>query len=224
VIASSRNIATVPSWSFHGRVDFVADDGGAQPPNADLGMSEGHMGAPDVTDPGPLAALLCPPGSVLCPAYVQGSDAWPISGHKPDTALPGFPHIRVAQLLLSTRRTLQERRDMDTTDLTPILLRNLRADIVELKTELDARFDVVHRELDRRVTSEEFHDAMLALNKSLERTHARVVDADMRAFTAQRENQIILGRIQEHLDARYGLEDRVARCEDDIAALKDRTR
>jgi len=116
---------------------------------------------------------------------------------------------------------------MDTTDLTPILLRNLRADIVKLKTELkaelDARFEVVHRELDRRVTSEEFHDAMLALNKSLERTHARVVDADMRAFTAQRENQIILGRIQEHLDARYGLEDRVARCEDDIAALKDHT-
>jgi hypothetical protein len=36
---------TVPSWSFHGRVDFVADEGGAQPPNADQGMGEGHMGA-----------------------------------------------------------------------------------------------------------------------------------------------------------------------------------
>jgi hypothetical protein len=34
---------TVPSWSFHGRVDFVADEGGAQPPNADQGMGEGHM-------------------------------------------------------------------------------------------------------------------------------------------------------------------------------------
>ena len=76
----------------------------------------------------------------------------------------------------------------------------------------------------RRVTSDEFHDAMLVLNKTLERTHARVVDADMRAFTAQRETQIILGRIQAYLDARPGLEDRVTRCEDDIAALKDRAR
>jgi hypothetical protein len=119
---------------------------------------------------------------------------------------------------------------MDTTDLTPFLLRNLRADITKLEAKFDAklsklnaRFDVVHRELERRVTSDEFHDAMFALSKSLERTHARIVDADMRAFTAQRENQIILGRIQEHLDARYGLEDRVTRCEDDIAVLKDRT-
>lgn len=34
---------TVPNWTFHGRVDFVADEGGAQPPNADQGMGEGHM-------------------------------------------------------------------------------------------------------------------------------------------------------------------------------------
>jgi hypothetical protein len=34
---------TVPSWSFHGRIDFVADEGGAQPPDADQGMGEGHM-------------------------------------------------------------------------------------------------------------------------------------------------------------------------------------
>jgi hypothetical protein len=34
---------TVPSWTFHGRIDFVADEGGAQPPNADQGMGEGHM-------------------------------------------------------------------------------------------------------------------------------------------------------------------------------------
>jgi hypothetical protein len=116
---------------------------------------------------------------------------------------------------------------MDTTDLTPILLRNIRADITKLEAKFDTRLQtelrLVHKELERRVTSEEFHDAMFALNKSLERTHARVVDADMRAFTAQRENQIVLARIQEHLDARYGLEDRVTRCEDDITALKDRT-
>jgi hypothetical protein len=34
---------TVSSWSFKGRVDFIADEGGNQPPNADQGMGEGHM-------------------------------------------------------------------------------------------------------------------------------------------------------------------------------------
>ena len=89
-------------------------------------------------------------------------------------------------------------------------------------SKFDGRFDVVHQEVERRVTGDEFHDAMLALNKSLERTHARVVDADMRAFTVQRETQILLGQIQEYLDARHGLEDRVTRCGDDLADLKRR--
>src|SRR4051812_11164001 len=30
---------TVPSWSFHGRVDFVVDEGGVQPPNADQNLA-----------------------------------------------------------------------------------------------------------------------------------------------------------------------------------------
>jgi len=34
---------TVTNWSFHGRVDFVANEGGVQPPDADQGMGEGHM-------------------------------------------------------------------------------------------------------------------------------------------------------------------------------------
>jgi len=34
---------TVPDWAFRGRVDFIADEGGRQPPNADQGMGEGHM-------------------------------------------------------------------------------------------------------------------------------------------------------------------------------------
>jgi hypothetical protein len=34
---------TVTSWSFHGPVDIVANEGGTQPPNADQGMGEGHM-------------------------------------------------------------------------------------------------------------------------------------------------------------------------------------
>jgi hypothetical protein len=33
----------VASWSFHGKVDFVANEGGTQPPDADQGMGEGHM-------------------------------------------------------------------------------------------------------------------------------------------------------------------------------------
>jgi hypothetical protein len=34
---------TVSTWSFRGRIDFVADEGGQQPPDADQGMGEGHM-------------------------------------------------------------------------------------------------------------------------------------------------------------------------------------
>lgn len=34
---------TVQSWSFHGRVDIVTNEGGVQPPNADQGMGLGHM-------------------------------------------------------------------------------------------------------------------------------------------------------------------------------------
>ena len=34
---------TVGSWSFRGRIDFVANEGGTQPPNADQGMGLGHM-------------------------------------------------------------------------------------------------------------------------------------------------------------------------------------
>jgi hypothetical protein len=35
--------STVSSWSFHGKIDFVANEGGTQPPDADQGMGEGHM-------------------------------------------------------------------------------------------------------------------------------------------------------------------------------------
>ena len=31
------------SFSFHGPIDFVANEGGTQPPDADQGMGEGHM-------------------------------------------------------------------------------------------------------------------------------------------------------------------------------------
>ncbi|HUJ57250.1 MAG TPA: hypothetical protein VLX92_02105 [Kofleriaceae bacterium] len=34
---------TVPSWTFHGTIDFVTNEGGTQPPDADQGMGEGHM-------------------------------------------------------------------------------------------------------------------------------------------------------------------------------------
>jgi len=37
------SMMNVASWSFHGRIDFVAQEGGAQPPDADQGMGEGHM-------------------------------------------------------------------------------------------------------------------------------------------------------------------------------------
>jgi hypothetical protein len=33
---------TVKSWSFRGPIDFVMQEGGAQPPDADQGMGEGH--------------------------------------------------------------------------------------------------------------------------------------------------------------------------------------
>ncbi len=34
---------TVSDWNFRGRIDFVTNEGGTQPPNADQGMGEGHM-------------------------------------------------------------------------------------------------------------------------------------------------------------------------------------
>ena len=34
---------SVHSWTFHGRIDIVANEGGVQPPNADQGMGLGHM-------------------------------------------------------------------------------------------------------------------------------------------------------------------------------------
>jgi hypothetical protein len=40
---ASSMATTVASWSFHGPIDFVANEGGVQPPDADQGMGEGHM-------------------------------------------------------------------------------------------------------------------------------------------------------------------------------------
>ena len=31
---------TVQDWNFHGKIDFVTNEGGTQPPNADQGMGE----------------------------------------------------------------------------------------------------------------------------------------------------------------------------------------
>jgi hypothetical protein len=42
VLDESSMAMTVTAWTFHGAVDFVADEGGAQPPDADQGMGEGH--------------------------------------------------------------------------------------------------------------------------------------------------------------------------------------
>jgi regulator of sigma D len=111
---------------------------------------------------------------------------------------------------------------METTDLMPLLLRNLRAEIDARFTHVHLRFEHVYGQLEHHVLHEHFHDAMLALGKNVERTHARMIDADIRAFTAQREHQYLLGRIQEYLDARFNLEDRVARCEADLDHLKRR--
>ncbi|HEY1558259.1 MAG TPA: hypothetical protein VGF94_25710, partial [Kofleriaceae bacterium] len=40
---ASSLATTVTSWSFHGKIEFTADEGGVQPPDADQGMGEGHM-------------------------------------------------------------------------------------------------------------------------------------------------------------------------------------
>jgi hypothetical protein len=40
---ASSIASTVTDWTFHGRVDIVANEGGNQPPNADQGMGLGHM-------------------------------------------------------------------------------------------------------------------------------------------------------------------------------------
>jgi hypothetical protein len=43
VLDDSSMAMTVTSWSFRGRIDVVANEGGTQPPNADQGMGLGHM-------------------------------------------------------------------------------------------------------------------------------------------------------------------------------------
>ncbi len=40
---ASSFATTVTNWNLSSRIDFVANEGGAQPPDADQGMGEGHM-------------------------------------------------------------------------------------------------------------------------------------------------------------------------------------
>jgi len=115
---------------------------------------------------------------------------------------------------------------METTDLTPILLRNLRGDIARF----DAKLEKVESSLRDEVralqadcaTREELHDAVAGLHERIDRVHARLVENDVRAVTSHHELQITLTRIGDYLDAHGGLEARVGVCERDIADLRHR--
>lgn len=126
---------------------------------------------------------------------------------------------------------------MDTTDLTTIILRDIRDDIAKLDAKLnarldtelakldakfDAKLDAVHEELEKRVTRDEFRGAMSVLGERMDRIHTRLVENDVRAITAHHELQVTLSRLTEYLDAHGGLEIRVGQCEQDITDLKSR--
>lgn len=122
---------------------------------------------------------------------------------------------------------------METTDLTTVILRNIRADIATLDAKLNAKLDTelhaVREALDKRVTREEFRDAIAGLggriselSERVDRTHTRLVENDLRAITAHHELQITLSRLTDFLDAHGDLAHRTERCEQDIADLKQR--
>jgi chromosome segregation ATPase len=122
---------------------------------------------------------------------------------------------------------------METTDLTTVILRSIRADIAALDTKLNAKIDTelraVREELDKRVTREEFRDAiaglggrMSELSERVDRTHTRLVENDVRAINAHHELQLTLSRLTDFLDAHGDLTPRVDRCEQDIGDLKQR--
>ncbi|MBC7976529.1 MAG: hypothetical protein H7138_16270 [Myxococcales bacterium] len=115
---------------------------------------------------------------------------------------------------------------MDITDLTPILLQNLREDIVKLETRLDLKIDQLEAKLDskiaRMVTREQLDGSVSALVAQIDRMYARVIENDLRWTTAHHELQASMDRIATFLDDHGVLAQRVDRCERDIDDLKHR--
>jgi len=122
---------------------------------------------------------------------------------------------------------------METTDLTTVTLRNIRADIATLDATLNATLDAalhaVREDLDNRVTRGEFRDAIAGLggriselSERMDRTHTRLVENDVRAISAHHELQLTLSRLTDFLDAHGDLAPRIDRCEQDISDLKQR--
>ena len=122
---------------------------------------------------------------------------------------------------------------METTDLTTTILRNIRDDIAKLDAKLsgrtdklEARFDAelaaLRKQVQNCVTRDEFQGAIITLHDRIDRMHARLVENDVRATTAQQELQATLGQILTYLGGHGSLEVRVDRCERDIVDLKER--
>jgi chromosome segregation ATPase len=115
---------------------------------------------------------------------------------------------------------------METTDLTTAILRNIRDDIAKLEAKLDSKLNseiaAVRRDLQNCVTRDEFRTAMSLLDDRVDRIHARLIENDLRATTAQQELQATLNQMMTYFGAQGSLEVRVDRCERDIVDLKER--
>jgi chromosome segregation ATPase len=111
---------------------------------------------------------------------------------------------------------------METTDLTAAILRNVRDDIAKLDAKLDSEIAAVRRDLQNCVTRDEFRTAMSLLDDRVDRIHARLIENDLRATTAQQELQATLNQMMTYFGAQGSLEVRVDCCERDIVDLKER--
>lgn len=112
-------------------------------------------------------------------------------------------------------------------DLTVRILQELREEIREFKTDvgrqfetIDRRFDAVDRrfdEIDRRfdMFREEFRAELRA-------TNLRITESDVRHATQMTELIGMMREVHGQLVHADRLEDRVSRCETDIAELKAR--
>ncbi len=105
---------------------------------------------------------------------------------------------------------------MEPTDLTVHILREIRDEIRNTNSRLDqtnSRLDQANSRLDQTISRLEEVRSELA---------PRLVETEIRLATAITGFQGTMGQIRELLETRLNLNDRVARCETDIAVLQQR--
>jgi chromosome segregation ATPase len=109
---------------------------------------------------------------------------------------------------------------MEPADLTVQILREIRDEIHKTNEQLDGVRNELSVRIDR--TNERLDGTNERLEELRSELSRRIVDSEVRTATAITALAGAIGDVKQLLADRLDVQDRVARCEQDIALLKER--